>query len=115
MPARQQPAACLHLCTSSASRVAEFVPGRTGYARERASPHSAGCSEECTPVHGDAAAGLQQLPIERGQNADIVVAAGGTANNAAVLIDHFQELPNNKRYRLQKSQKQRTICSRGVP
>ena len=51
-------------------------------------------------VERHAGAGLEQLSVQGGEDADVVVGAGGGANNASVLVNGLQELTNHKRDRL---------------
>jgi hypothetical protein len=43
---------------------------------------------------------LQQLPVERAEDADVVVGAGGGAHDARVRVYHLQELADDQRHRL---------------
>lgn len=51
-------------------------------------------------VQGDTGRRLQQLPVNGGQNAHVVVGPGGRTDDTGVLIDRLQELANYERHRL---------------
>merc|ERR1719189_967892 len=51
-------------------------------------------------VERHAGRGLQQLPVQGGEDPDVVVAAGGGAHDAGVLVNSLQELANDQRHGL---------------
>lgn len=51
-------------------------------------------------VKGDRSRGLEQLPVQGGEDADVVVGAGGGADDAGVLVDGLEELADDEGHRL---------------
>ena len=71
------------------------LASKAGQRQSRAKPMS-GRWGRGAPVHGNAAAGLQQLPIEGAENAHVIVAAGRAAHDAVVLVHHLQKLADHQ-------------------
>lgn len=51
-------------------------------------------------MQGNGSGRFQMLAIDGAENPDVVIRAGGGANNPVVLINHLHELANNERHRL---------------
>jgi len=51
-------------------------------------------------VQRDAGVGLEEFPIQRRQDSDVVVGSGRTRYDSVVGVDHLVELPDDERYRL---------------
>ncbi len=48
------------------------------------------------PVHGNTRRGLKLFPVQSREHSDIVVGSTGRRYEAVVLVDHFDEMPDDQ-------------------